>query len=155
MERKNYTTNHLPQSTMIFAQEFIYSATAGISNDTGQRFGFVRGSTAGAANDADTMDISFVVAAGTYTLVIAGMKVSSAGKTDGYLDDSAVASWTADDWYSLLDSNNALFSHSVTFATGGRHKLRLVVNGKNAASSDYRVLLTDVYISPSAFTVEA
>ena len=146
----------LPQSAMNFAQEFVYSATATTTQNSYQRFAFFRGPTAANAANADTIDLSFVVAAGTYTLTIIGVKDDDCGITDGYIDGSGSTEWTGDDWYNALAiSYNATFNHTVTFTTGGRHTLQLKVNGKNAASSDYAVRLSAVYLTPVSHSVEA
>lgn len=140
---------------MQFAQQMIFSATTATTGDTSQRFGFYIGPSAANASDGDTVDIQFVVAAGTYTFTVNGVSMNACGKTDGYVDGATSTSWTGDDWYSVLLKNNVSVSHSVTFTTGGRHTIRLKVNGKNASSSDYRVLLTNARLVPTSYSVEA
>lgn len=142
-----------PQTVMQFAQQFIWSATGAFTNTATQRFGFYFGPTAGNANNGDTIDMSFVIAPGTYTFSYAAVTSGDCGIVDGTLD--GVSIFTGDDHYSAVPTGNVIFSHSITIATGGRHTIRLTVNGKNGSSSDYRVLLTDMYIVPTAYTVEA
>ena len=145
----------LPQNAMEFANNWIWSATASKTIDNNQPYNFYYGTAAADANDGDTVDLSFVIAAGTYTIYINGVTTANSGKVDGYWDDSSVAAWTGDDWYSALTTRDVTKNHSVTFTTGGRHTLRLKVNGKTGSPGDYRMLFTYVRLIPSAYTVEA
>lgn len=146
----------LPESATVFAQEAVWSASGAASSyQLGQRFATYKAASAANSADGDTVDFSFAIKAGTYTLTILGLKDSDAGKTDGYIDGATSTSWTGDDWYAASATANSTFTHSVTFTVGGRHTVRLKVNGKNAASSDYRTFLTAIYLTPSAVSVEA
>lgn len=142
-----------PTSAFISAHEIICNKNLADTSASTIPYGFYRGPSAANAADGDTYDVQFVIAAGTYTLAMHGVKATTAGKVDGYIDGSATPTWTGDDWYAAATSENE-FTHSVTFTTGGRHTLRMKINGKNAASADYRLLLSYLTLVPSSYAAE-
>jgi len=98
--------------------------------------------------NGDTLTCSFVALAGTYTLSILCAKTSISGKIDIYIDNVVVV--TALDLYNETSIYNALVSNSVTVTGNGYHILKIVVNGKNASSTNYTADLTKLWLKPSS-----
>jgi hypothetical protein len=80
------------------------------------------------------------IAPGAYTLAIVGMTGSNSGKIDWYIDDVLVVS--GQDWYNAAQQYNIVKTAAVTVYGVRQHVLRGVVNGKNGASTGYRIQLT-------------
>lgn len=101
------------------------------------------------AADADSFSGSVVLIAGTYSLRIVGIKLSSAGILDWTLDGASIA--TGQDWYAAGTTYNQEVTISGITVTGnGRHTLVGTVNGQNASSSGYDIYLTKYAFIPSA-----
>lgn len=126
----------------------IYTVVTGFSEtiDTSQAYGFYMSASAGNSNDADEYYISFEIAAGTYTFSLLGRTGASAGKTDCYLDNEAAAFVSGMDWYSIGTTRNVTKTGTVTIPVSGRHYIKIKVNGKNAASTDYQVNFTMAFL---------
>lgn len=101
-------------------------------------------STAAAdANDGDYFDTSVYLDEGTYTLRLHVRKETTAGKVDVYVDETAVG--TGKDFYGA----SAAYVETITdvkIAGSGYHKIRIVINGKNASSTDYTFNLYGIYL---------
>ena len=141
--------SNLPTRPVMWHDESLVTvgnAIARVIDATQQYNGYGRQSTPA---NGDTFTQSFVCAAGTYTLAILGHKEASSGIIDWYVDGTLFAS--GDDFYAAAPAANTLFSHAgLVIATGGRHQLKGVVNGKNGASASYRIDVTVMYLIPAA-----
>jgi hypothetical protein len=93
-----------------------------------------------AAANGDIFEHTVALAAGTYTFEVLGLTANSRGIIDWTLGGSALV--TGQDWYSAALTYNVIKSNSVTVATSGVYTLRGTVNGKNASSTAYQMLLT-------------
>jgi hypothetical protein len=142
----------LPESCTVFSFEAATSVTVA-DTVSGGNFYFYRGPTAANANDGDEYTYSFVLAAGSYTLTTYGASVGSAGMVDYYLDGTLISS--GEDWYSGALTDGVKKTQTATIAVGGRHTLKIKLNGKNASSTDFRFLNTYIRFTKSAYTVEA
>lgn len=120
----------------------ITGAALTITQDSAQRYAFWAYQNAPA--NGDTFEYSFLLAAGTYTLRVLGMTANSRGMIDWKIDGTTVVS--GQDWYNGSLTYNVVKTASVTVATDGVHTLRGIVNGKNASSSAYQMLLTKIWI---------
>ena len=103
-----------------------------------------------AAADADAFRQSFMLKAGTYDIHIRGRQRTDAGKLDWTLDGNSIA--TGQDWYGANTDNFVKTISSVTVTGNGRHLLAGTVNGKNGSSSDYRIMLTEIWFEPAEYT---
>jgi hypothetical protein len=93
-----------------------------------------------AAANGDVFEHTVALAAGTYTFEVLGLTANSRGIIDWTL--GGVALVTGQDWYSAALTYNVIKSNSVTVATSGVYTLRGTINGKNASSTAYQMLLT-------------
>lgn len=110
--------------------------------DTGQMYnGYWSQGTPANGNSVET---SFYMAPGDYTLFTQGLTSANSGIIDWSIDGTNVI--TGQDWYSAGLTKNVLKNGSVTITGTGRHTLRLTINGKNASSGNYFWLLTRWYI---------
>jgi hypothetical protein len=75
---------------------------------------------------------------GAYKVAIIGFSASNIGKSDLIIDGTTIAN---DDWYSVATAQ-AIVTHNWTPTQTMMHEFKLKVNGKNAASSNYYLLLT-------------
>lgn len=115
-------------------------------HETSQNYGQYAAQTAAA--NGDTFTQSFLLAAGTYTLVIHGVTNTTFAKIDWYIDDTLVLS--GQDWYASLAWNVVKTQASITVSGNGRHVLKGVVNGKNGSSSSYNIALTKIVFVPAS-----
>lgn len=93
--------------------------------------------------DGDSFTQSCVLAAGTYTLYVDGTTGSTLGKIDWDLDGTGIA--TGQDWYSAGTVLNVTQTVAgVVISTGGLVTLTGTINGKNAASTNYRLYLVSM-----------
>lgn len=97
--------------------------------------------------DGDSWTFSAVLAAGSYTFYTFGRKGTNYGILDYYLDGESIE--TGQDWYGSY-TNNVTKSFTFSVPSSGYHVFTLTVNGKNGSSSDYRAVLTRLYILPTA-----
>jgi hypothetical protein len=95
--------------------------------------------------DGDTFTIPFHLSAGAYTLNVLGVRISSGGKVDWYIDGTLAVS--GQDWYGAGTTRNIIKTAVVTVYGSGQHVLRGVVNGLTAPSTGY-----DIRLSAIAFT---
>lgn len=96
--------------------------------------------------NGDIFEHYFELASGTYTMEVLGLSANSRGKIDWTIDGAAAVS--GQDWYSGGLTYNVRKTASVTIATSGGHTLRGTINGKNAGSSDYQMLITRIAFRP-------
>jgi hypothetical protein len=115
------------------------------SSDTGSSpYGFVAyGTDPTPAANGDWFEFEIFAASGTYTLIVHGIRHSHSGKLDIYEKTGSgdVLLSAALDFYG---SGNALIVRTITFADNGLHRIRCVVNGKNASSTDYTIVIADM-----------
>lgn len=139
-----------PQSDLQFSTQCITSVTTALTVSSAFMWGFYRAPTAANANDGDEYLYQFVLDAGTYDLHIYGARSIYHGTVDLYLDGAAF-NWGLD-WYafSTVQPYEAI-SYSVVIPTGGRHTIKIKVNGKNAASNDYIFGCTAIWFVPGSF----
>lgn len=142
-----------PQSCIVTALEYATAVTTAITVNSNFIFNFIRGPSSANANDGDEYTFSFVLAAGTYTLTVNGQTSADCGIVDYYLDGAVLS--TGEDWYSLAPATDVSKTQSVVIATGGRHTLKVKVNGQNGGATDYRWLNSHIEFTKSAYTVDA
>jgi hypothetical protein len=100
--------------------------------------------------NGDTFTNGFLLKAGTYTLAVLGETSTDRGLIDWYIDNAKVVS--LQDWYAGSTAQNIEKIASVTVTGEGYHVLKGVINGKNASSSGYNMVLTKMYLKPAADT---
>jgi len=115
-------------------------------HDTAQNYGTY--SVQNTPANGDTYTHSFLLAGGSYTLASFGVTYSSSGKVDVYVDN--VLQNSGEDWYSGATAYNTVKTQSITVVGDGYHVLKVVVNGKNASSSNYNHGISKFEIYPSA-----
>lgn len=101
------------------------------------------------AADGDTFTQNFYCAAGTYTLYVLTHVSTDRGKLDWYIDNEATAQIVGMDLYGGF-AYNVFKTGTLTIKTDGWHKLRGVINGKNASSSGYMHISTAYWLRQSA-----
>ena len=99
------------------------------------------------AANGDSFEQNFYLAAGDYTLYVQGITGTNRGKLDWYIDDSLEIA--GQDWYQSPPTYNVIKSGAVTVATDGNHTLRGTVNGKHASATDYKHVLTKLWLEPA------
>lgn len=120
-----------------------------IAIGTSQLYSAYAYQTTPANGDARTWGM--YLAAGTYTFKVLGTLGNNQGKSDYYIDGTLVAS--GDDWYAASGSSNAILTHSsITVSGNGWHQFKIVVNGKNASSSNYFMVVGKIWFYQSADT---
>lgn len=92
--------------------------------------------------DADAAETVVILDSGTYDVYVTGMTGNNEGKLDWKCDGTNFI--TGQDWYSSGLTEAVTKTGTLTIASGGTHTIRMVVNGKNASSSDYYWLLTSI-----------
>lgn len=85
--------------------------------------------------------------AGTYTFRFSYQKSGNRGKLDAYLDGTKINSTTLDTYVSTTTMGVWTLT-GVTVEKNGVHQLKLVVNGKNASSSNYFIVGEHITFSP-------
>jgi hypothetical protein len=144
----SYSRPTLPRSAIKFFDEFTVKTNAGVAvttvmTNTGSqvRYGFYGGPAAADANDLDHYACEMWLEAGTYTIKFYGIRGTSSGIIDLYVD--GVEASTGHDLYNGSADYDYTFSVAdVAVTTNGYHLVEWVVNSKNGSSSDYRVLMT-------------
>ncbi len=153
-ELKTVNVLGFPQSDLQFSTQYITSVTVAITNDANWRWGFYRAPTAANAADGDEYLYQFDLDAGTYTLYTYGATAAVCGIVDYYLDGTLISS--GQDWYTAGAATRAEMSiASVIVSTGGRHIVKVKVNGKNASATDYIFANTAIWFNPATYTTEA
>lgn len=99
----------------------------------------------GALNDSFTQ--SFLLKAGTYDLFMLHEVNTNRGIISWYIDD--VLQGTIDT-YNAVGSSNNFSSIPVTVTTHGRHVIKGSVEGRNAASAGFQIIMVKYWIQPSA-----
>ena len=112
--------------------------------------GAVLTSTAVSAADGVYYILNLPLRAGTYTILVSYGKFSSAGNFDMYMNATKVNGATLDCYAASAAYNNEWAVTGVVIATGGWHVLKILTNGKNASSSDYRIAIGAVAIHRTA-----
>lgn len=101
------------------------------------------------AANADSFTSGFLLRPGTYTFSVLGYTDTTRGIIDWYIDD--VLALAGQDWYAGAGAVNVVKTGTVQVkGASPYHKLTGVVNGKNASSSDYFIVLTKMWFKPSA-----
>jgi hypothetical protein len=142
---------NLPTRAVMWHEESTVVAGNALARtiQTSAAYNYVMSQNTPAINDEFTN--SFVVGEGTYTLYLLGATGASDGQVDWYVDDVLVAS--AQDWYSASPAYNQTKTVAdVVIAEGGYHVLKGIVAGKNASSSNYRLLLTKMWLAQASDT---
>lgn len=114
--------------------------------DTGALFHLSRvwGKQAAAANDGDSYPLpAKPLAAGTYKLTLYGYRGTGRGIVDLVVDGAALVSI---DMYGTASEDAVWTSTEFTIGFSGAHTFELLVNGKNASSADYSVMLSMVNV---------
>jgi len=140
---------NLPKRATMWHEESTVVAGNALARtiQTSAAYNYVMAQNTPAINDEFTN--SFVVGEGTYTLYLLGATGASDGRVDWYVDDVLVAS--AQDWYSASPAYNKLKTVAdVVIAEGGYHVLKGIVAGKNASSSNYRLMLTKMWLAQAS-----
>jgi hypothetical protein len=130
------------------ASFFVDEATKTVGNaftltlDALERYGWWQYQNSAA--NGDTWEKKIFLKAGTYTISVLGMTAPSRGIQEVFIDNVSVGTI---DWYNAsLVYNQVKTIAGVTVTGDGRHTFKSVINGKNASSSDYQLLLTKVWI---------
>jgi hypothetical protein len=92
--------------------------------------------------NGDTLEWTFVLPPGSYTLTVLGTTDLNRGKLDWYIDGVLVVS--GQDWYTAASGHKTYKEAAVVVGPGQLHTLRGVINGKNGSSSDYYMTLTKI-----------
>jgi hypothetical protein len=103
-----------------------------------------------AAANGDTFTNGFFLKAGTYTFSALGITSTDRGLIDWYIDNVKVVS--LQDWYAAATTRNVIKTASVTVTGDGYHVLKGVVNGKNAASTSFIMVLTKYWFKSATDT---
>jgi hypothetical protein len=104
--------------------------------------------TAANAANGDWFEWDFWLQAGTYTVRFLGTTQTFNGKLDWYLDNVSIV--TGQEWYANPSAYKQYSVASVTVSGNGYHKLRAVVNGKHASSTDYGMDMSWIFFIPAA-----
>ncbi len=137
-----------PRSDMVFCYQFNLRKSGTlvalpINNSANQvRFGFFINLSTANADDGDRYECGMYLEEGTYIFSFYGVTNNNAGKIDLYIDGVSVSS--GHDLYTAAAGYDYTFDTGETISVigSGYHLIEWVVNGKNASSSDYRVLMT-------------
>lgn len=113
-------------------------------NIPGQFYNLVTYQSSIANGDSFAQD--FMLDAGDYNFKVLGGQNQYGGKLDWYLDDGIIAFSSGMDWYNAAETVNVIKTGSLTIPTGGRHRLKGVVNGHNASSGAYFVPLVKYWL---------
>lgn len=97
------------------------------------------------AANGNSFTNGFFIGAGTYTFYVVGRVDTDAGIIDWYLDNATSPFITGQDWYAAAAAASTQ-SGSITIAEGGWHRVKAIVNSKNAASTNFQIKLTKMYI---------
>lgn len=97
--------------------------------------------------DGDSFTQSFMLRSGTYSMIVLGSTTTDEPILDWYLD--GVLQLAGQDWYSAVQVFNVEKVVPLTVISNGYHILRAVINGKNAASTNFIHRLTSFSIIPS------
>lgn len=116
-----------------------------IELDTSQRYGLIVGQVT--QDNGDSFSHTFWLRAGSYTFSVLGVAGWRYGKLDWYLDNVLVVS--GQNWYRSAYQYNHVKTATVTVSGDGYHVLKGVVNGKDAASSDYWYYFTKLWFKPT------
>jgi len=94
--------------------------------------------------DGDSFSDTFPLKGGSYTLNVLGITYSDKGMIDWYID--GVLFLSGQDWYTPGVTYNVVKSTPITIVGDGLHTLTGLVNGRNAASTNYFMEFTKVWI---------
>lgn len=98
-----------------------------------------------ASANGDAFSQTFMLAAGTYTFYVLGLRGTSFGSINWTVDGTLIA---VQDFYNGSGAYNFINSQgSVSIATSGRHTLVGTITGKNGSSSGYDMKLTKMWFS--------
>lgn len=100
--------------------------------------------------NGDTWTNGFFIRAGTYTLRFIAATVNDSGKVDLYIDNVLVSS--GKDLYSAVTTFNVGFSQAgVVISSDGYHSFKVVVNGKNGASTGFQTRINKFWFEPATY----
>jgi hypothetical protein len=138
-----------PRHQTVMGHDFLAFNAAGtgiplvLTNTASQvRYGFYANLAAADANDLDRYKADLFLEAGTYTVVFYGVRATTAGKVDLYIDGALIAGGPYDLYNASTDYDYTFSIAGVVITGSDYHLLEWRVNGKHASSTDYRVLLT-------------
>ena len=137
----------LPTRTTITCNEFIPTSggsTIGIAARGDAPFGLEV--TCNDQVDGDTFELKFLLAPGSYDMIVCGIKAANRGIIDWAIDGTTVI--TGQDWYDPSDQPGFKFSDVVTVSGTGEHTLRLTLNGQNGASAANIFSLSAIWFLP-------
>jgi hypothetical protein len=123
--------------------KILIGTAIGINHSSNRDWGYY--SVISPASDAVSFTHAFYLAAGSYTMNVAGERWLANGKIDWYIDNVLVVS--GQDWYQTYSELNVTQTATVTVPTSGQHTLKGVVNGQNAGSSGYQMRLNAISLS--------
>lgn len=90
------------------------------------------------ADDGDYYEFFYNLAAGTYTLTVIFPKTTDLGIVRASLDGSSLGT---QDFYAGYSENHVWEITGITVSADGNYTLRFAVDGKNASSTDYRMVI--------------
>ena len=94
--------------------------------------------------NGDWIETTFYLSAGTYTFGVLGVAEDDAGILDWSVDGVPII--TGQDWYNAAPTGNTRKQTSgIVISTSGIHTLRATVNGKNASSVGFYIVLTKAW----------
>jgi hypothetical protein len=135
----------------VFIDTFKWSVATTYFHDAARNYGYTIYQAAPANGQYADIGIFFPVAT-TFTVSCEGETANSYGKIDWSLDGVSVGgAGVGQDWYSVGAAVNVIKTFTLTVGSVGYHKLRFTVNGKNAGSSNYYVVLTTVFGVPASY----
>jgi hypothetical protein len=145
------TTVFYPKRATLWADEALILVGSGLAADylAAQQYATYTYLTSDA--NGDSCSWGLLLAAGTYSFAVLGLKQTVGAKADWYVDGAAFA--TGQDWYHAGgNALNIVFTvTNVVVATSGWHVVKYIINGRNGGNTTgYRVPLTKLWLVPSA-----
>lgn len=116
--------------------------------DGNQAYG-IRTDHGGGGADGDSWDNGVMLRAGTYTVSVLFLRLTSNGIVDIYVDGTNVGSV---DLYGSSANNAWGTISNVVVKFDGFHAVKCVTNGKNASSSGYRAPITAILFKPASYS---
>ena len=146
---ENIPTSY-PITVTIWPEVLNTSVTMSKTFNASAEYGYYYGPSAANANNGDEYLFYVFLETGYYYINMLGILASSCGQVDYYVDDVLI--YSGQDWY------NSSSVYSITkrvscFCSVGTHTVKIKVNGKNASSSDYRVLFEKIWIEKISLSV--
>lgn len=135
-----------PASTFMFHEDSTVITGGGLTRTFVSTQRFACTANQNPAASTDVFEQQFVLKAGTYTFLVLGRTGNDRGIIDWLVDGATIVS--GQDWYAASVADNVTKSaSSITITGSGVHTLRGQINGKNASSSSYVMVLTKMWFS--------